>query len=40
MLAPEVPLGVSQEGTDEKDQAYGAEPPEAVQVVEYETPGV
>jgi hypothetical protein len=34
MLAPELALGVSHEGRDEKVHANGAVPPVAVQVVE------
>ena len=35
-----VVLDVSHEGKDEKDQVYGAVPPEAVQVAEYDAPAV
>ena len=40
MLAPVVALDLSHEGRDVKDQAYGAVPPEAVQLVEYCAPGI
>jgi hypothetical protein len=40
MLAPVVALDFSHEGKDVKDQAYGAVPPEAVQVAEYGAPGI
>jgi hypothetical protein len=40
MLAPVVALDCSHEGKDEKDQVYGAVPPEAVQVAEYDAPAV
>jgi hypothetical protein len=40
MLAPVVALDFSHEGKDERDQVYGAVPPEAVQVAEYDAPAV
>jgi hypothetical protein len=40
MLAPVVALDFSHEGKDEKDQVYGAVPPEAVQVAEYDAPAL